>query len=85
VAAVTNASSAWSWYCHWNITPQMQNAANWAIAQKGLTRSTHFGGYWSGYCEGFAEQAEGFPQPPFGTALDDYYAELNAGRIHPQA
>lgn len=82
ISAVSNPNSAWSWYCHWNITPQMQNAANWAIAQERSVWSTHFNAYWSGYCEGFAEQAEGFPPPPFGTALDDYQAEVNAGRIH---
>jgi hypothetical protein len=82
VATVSNPASAWSWYCHWHVTPQMQTAANWAIAQEGSVLSTHFHAYWSGYCEGFAEQAEGFPQPPFHTARDDYQAELNAGRIH---
>jgi hypothetical protein len=60
----------------------MQNAANWAIAQERSVWSTHFNAYGSGYCEGFAEQAEGFPPPPFGTALDDYQVEVKAGRIH---
>ncbi len=30
VSAVSNPASAWSWYCHWNITPQMQAAVSWA-------------------------------------------------------
>ena len=84
VSAASNPGSAWSWYCHWNITPQMQNAANWAISEKNSPNpawSDHFGHYWSGWCEQFAEQAEGF-QFSYGSALADYQAELNAGRIH---
>lgn len=84
VSAASNPASAWSWYCHWNITPQMQNAANWAISEKNSPNpawSDHFGHYWSGWCEQFAEQAEGF-QFRYGSALADYQAELNAGRIH---
>ena len=81
VAAVSNAASAWSWYCHWNVTPQMQNAASWAIAQIGAVTSAHYGGNWSGWCEQFAEQAEGF-KFTFGSALDDYRAEYAANRIH---
>jgi len=81
VAAVSNAASAWSWYCHWNVTPQMQNAASWAIAQERSTWSSHYGHNWSGWCEQFAEQAEGF-KFTFGSALDDYRAEYAANRIH---
>lgn len=84
VSAASNPGSAWSWYCHWNITPQMQNAANWAISEKNSPNpawSDHFGHYWSGWCEQFAEQAEGF-QFRFSSALADYQAALNAGRIH---
>jgi len=81
VSAVSNPASAWSWYCHWNITSQMQAAASWAAAQVGSTYSSHYGHYWSGWCEQFAEQAEGF-QFRFGSAILDYQAEANAGRIH---
>lgn len=84
VSAASNPGSAWSWYCYWNITPQMQNAANWAISEKNSPNpawSDHFGHYWSGWCEQFAEQAEGF-QFSYPPALADYQAELNASRIH---
>lgn len=84
VSAASNPGSAWSWHCHWNITPQMQNAASWAISEKNSPNpawSDHFGHYWSGRCEQFAEQAEGF-QFSYPSALADYQAELNAGRIH---
>jgi hypothetical protein len=66
------------------ITPQMQDAANWAIAEKNSpdpTWSDHFGHPWSGYCEQFAEQAEGFAFR-FPSAIDDYYWARNNGRIH---
>ena len=59
----------------------MQNAANWAIAQERSTWSSHYGHNWSGWCEQFAEQAEGF-KFTFGSALDDYQAEYAANRIH---
>jgi uncharacterized protein YraI len=84
VSTASNPGSAWSWHCHWNITPQRQNAANWAISEKNLPNpawSEHFGHYWSGRCEQFAEQAEGF-QFSYPSALADYQAELNADRIH---
>jgi uncharacterized protein YraI len=48
------------------VTPQMQAAANWAVAEMrspNPTWSDHFGHPWSGYCEQFAEQAEGFTLP----------------------
>jgi hypothetical protein len=80
-SAVSDPNSAWSWYCHWNISPQMQAAASWAAAQLGSTWSSHYGHYWSGWCEQFAEQAEGF-QFRYGSAYLDYQAEANAGRIH---
>jgi hypothetical protein len=84
ISAAGDPGSASSWYCQWNVTPQMQNAANWAVAEKNSPNpawSDHFGHYWSGWCEQFAEQAEGF-QFRFSSALADYQAELNAGRIH---
>ncbi len=84
VSTASNPGSAWSWHCHSNITPQMQNAANWAISEKNSPNpswSDHFGHYWSGRCEQFAEQAEGF-QFSYPSALADYHAELNADRIH---
>jgi hypothetical protein len=84
VSAASTPGSAWSWHCHWNITPQMQKAANWAISEKNSpnpTWSDHFGHYWSGRCEQFAEQAEGF-QFSHPSALADYQAELNASHIH---
>jgi hypothetical protein len=66
------------------VTAQMQAAANWARSQLGSTWSSHYGHDWSGYCEQFAEQAEGF-QFSFGSAYLDYQAEANAGRIHTDA
>jgi uncharacterized protein YraI len=67
-----------------NSTPQMQAAANWAVSEKNSPDpawSDHYQHYWSGWCEEFAEQAEGF-QFRFATATADYNAEHNAGRIH---
>jgi hypothetical protein len=84
VSAAADPASAWSWYCHWNVTAQMQTAASWAIAEMNSARpawSDHFGHYWSGYCEQFAEQAESF-QFRYGTAMQDYQAAASAGRIH---
>ena len=66
------------------ITAQMQAAASWARSQLGSIRSSHYGHDWSGWCEQFAEQAEGF-QFSFGSAYLDYQAEANAGRIHTDA
>jgi hypothetical protein len=66
------------------VTAQMQNAANWAIAEKNSvdpTWSDHFGHPWSGYCEQFVEQAEGFAFR-FPSATADYQWEANNGRIH---
>ena len=85
MAAASNPASAWSWYCHWNITPQMQNAANWAVSEKNSPNpawSDHYHHYWSGWCEQFAEQAEGFQFGPWGSAVVDYQKEASAGRIH---
>lgn len=59
----------------------MQAAATWATSQLRSTYSSHYGHNWSGWCEQFAEQAEGF-QFSFGSAYLDYLAEANAGRIH---
>jgi hypothetical protein len=70
--------------CTTSVTTQMQNAANWAIAEKNSpdpTWSDHFGHPWSGWCEQFAEQAEGF-QFRFGSALENYNWENSHGRIH---
>ena len=66
------------------ITAQMQAAASWAKSQLGSTYSGHYGHYWSGWCEQFAEQAEGF-KFTFTSALVDYQTEANAGRIHTDA
>ena len=69
------------------ITTQMQNAANWAIAEKNSpdpTWSDHFGHPWSGYCEQFAEQAENFAFF-FGTAMDNFNWQNSHGRIHSDA
>jgi hypothetical protein len=80
ISAVSNPASAWSWYCHWNITSQMQAAVSWATSQLGQYKMSN-GTYWSGYCEVFAEQAEG-SQFRYGSAYLDYRAEASAGRIH---
>ncbi len=82
VAVASNPASAWSWYCRWNITAQMQAAANWALAQKGSTWSSHYDHNWSGWCEEFAEQAEGFQFGPWASAVVDYQTGASAGRIH---
>jgi len=66
------------------VSAQMQNAANWAVAEKNSpdpTWSDHFGHAWSGYCEQFVEQAEGFTFT-FLTATADYQWQANNGRIH---
>ena len=84
VSAASTPGSARPWHCHWNIKPQIQNAANWAISEKNspnLACSDHFGHYRSGRCEQFAEQTEGF-QFSYPSAPADYQAEFNASRIH---
>ncbi|SDO88644.1 hypothetical protein SAMN04515671_2241 [Nakamurella panacisegetis] len=66
------------------VTPQMQNAANWAVGEKNSpdpTWSDYFHRPWSGLCEAFVQQAEGF-RFQFGSALADYYWQKNNGRIH---
>jgi hypothetical protein len=66
------------------ITAQMQYAANWAIAEKNSpdpTWSDHYGHAWSGWCEQFAEQAEGFAFV-FPSAIADYNWEQSLGRVH---
>ena len=56
----------------------MQAAATWATSQVGSTYSSHYGHYWSGWCEQFAEQAEGL-RFSFTSAYLDYLAEAHAG------
>lgn len=66
------------------VTPQMQAAANWAVAEMRSpdpTWSDHFGHPWSGYCEQFAEQAEGFTFR-FPSATADFQWQSANGRIH---
>lgn len=66
------------------VTSQMQAAANWVVSEMNSpdpTWSDHFGHPWSGYCEQFVEQAEGFAFT-FPTAIADYQWEANNGRIH---
>lgn len=65
-------------------TAPLQAAANWAIAEKNSpdpTWSDHFQVAWSGWCERFVEQANGF-RFQYGTALDHYNSQNAAGRIH---
>jgi len=84
VAYYTDASSPWSWYCSWGITQQMRNAVAWAIAERNSPDpawSDHWWHAWSGMCERFAEQAEGFAFQ-FPSAIDDYYWQRNTGRLH---
>jgi uncharacterized protein YraI len=66
------------------VTAQMSAAANWAQAEKNSPNprwSDHFGHAWSGWCEQFAEQAEGFPAV-FPSAFAHYQWQLSHGRIH---
>jgi uncharacterized protein YraI len=70
--------------CSAPVSSQMQNAVAWATAEKNSpdpTWSDHFGHAWSGYCEQFVEQAEGFAFR-FPSAIADYQWEANHGRIH---
>ena len=70
--------------CNAGVTPQMQAAANWAISEKNSpdpTWSDHFGHAWSGWCEQFVEQAEGFAFT-FPSAIADYQWHADRGRIH---
>jgi hypothetical protein len=65
-------------------TAQMRAAAAWAIAEKNSPNpawSDHFGHYWSGWCEQFAEQAEGFTFR-FASATLDYQWQAARHRIH---
>ena len=66
------------------VSAQMQSAANWAIAEKNSpdpTWSDRLGHPWSGWCEAFAEQAEGFTFR-FPSAIADYQLQAARGRIH---
>ena len=86
-AVIYTPSGRAPWYTNTVQTPvtaQMQAAASWAKSQLGSTYSSHYHHNWSGYCEQFAEQAEGF-QFTFSSALADYQNEANAGRIHTDA
>lgn len=68
-------------------TSQMQDAANWATAEKNSpdpTWSDYFGHPWSGWCEQFVEQAEGFAFQ-FPSAIANYQWEADNGRIHTDA
>ena len=70
-----------------SVTGQMQDAANWAIAEKNSpdpTWSDHFGHPWSGWCEQFVEQAEGFAFQ-FPSAIAHYQWQADNGRIHGDA
>lgn len=65
-------------------TPQMQAAAKWAIAQAHApdpTWSDHLDRPWSGYCEAFVSEAEGYAVG-FDSALAGYRWQLAHGRIH---
>ncbi len=69
------------------VTAQMQAAANWAIAEMRSpdpTWSDHYRHAWSGWCEQFVEQAEGFTFR-FPTALADYAWARDHGRLHTDA
>src|SRR5437879_4335428 len=73
--------------CNAGVTPQMQAAANWAISEKNSpdpTWSDHFGHAWSGWCEQFVEQADGFAFT-FPSAIADYQWQAGNGRIHTAA
>lgn len=65
-------------------TPQMKQAAKWAISvasSANPTWSAHFNHPWSGYCEAFVSQAEGY-MVGFDSALAGYKWQLAHGRIH---
>ncbi|MFL5910615.1 MAG: SH3 domain-containing protein [Gaiellaceae bacterium] len=69
------------------VSAQMRNAVNWAIAEKNSpdpTWSDHYGHAWSGWCEQFVEQAEGFAFR-FPSAIDDYNWQKANGRIETDA
>lgn len=87
-AGLDNASNPYSWYCQgWASTANMIAAANWAIAEKNSpdpTWSDHFRHPWSGYCEQFVEQANGF-RFWFTSAIADYTWHRDRGRIHVDA
>jgi hypothetical protein len=68
-------------------TAQMRQAAKWATAQTRSadpTWSTHLNRPWSGYCEAFAAQAQGFTSE-FDSATQDYQWQHSHGRIHPDS
>jgi hypothetical protein len=65
-------------------TPQMKQAAAWAISvanSPNPTWSDHFDHPWSGYCEAFVSEAEGY-LVGFDSALAAYKWQLAQGRIH---
>ena len=74
ISAVSNPASAWSWYCHWNITPQMQAAISWSIAHASSRN-------WNNLCETEVENAYG-TVGQFGTAWLDYQWMYAHHHIH---
>jgi len=84
-AGLRDAANPYSWYCQgWASTANMLSAANWAVAEKNSpdpTWSDYYWHAWSGWCEQFVEQAEGF-RFRFASAIDHYNWQRNNGRIH---
>ena len=65
-------------------TPQMKQAAAWAISVANSSNpawSSRYNRPWSGYCEAFVSQAEGY-LVGFDSALAAYRWQLAQGRIH---
>jgi uncharacterized protein YraI len=69
------------------VTPNMRTAANWAVAElhsPDPTWSDHFRHPWSGWCEQFVENANGF-RFRFPSAIAHYQQQRAQGRIHTDA
>lgn len=84
-AGLRDASNPYTWFCQgWAVTPRMQAAANWAYAElrsPDPTWSDHLRKPWSGWCEVFVEQANGF-RFRFDSAIDHYNNQTAQGRVH---
>jgi hypothetical protein len=84
-AGLDNPGNPYTWYCQgWSVTANMRAAATWAIAEKNSpdpTWSDHYGHPWSGWCEQFVEQANGF-RFRFPSAIAHYTSQRDQHRIH---
>jgi hypothetical protein len=84
-AGLDDRTNPYTWFCQgWTVTARMQAAANWAYAElhsPDPTWSDYLRRPWSGWCEVFVEQANGF-RFRFGSAIEHYNRQNAESRIH---